>query len=272
MLSRCLLFPSSGLGRRCKRFTTKGLCCSKGAHPSPASTYRVIRIKPEDVPLDFTTTAPMLRMVHAPTGLCFLGQDPSAGKHQEEELPTPQLEEERSHSTILQNRGTSVPSPPAQPRCSSLHPTTPPRTAPAPQLHTSFRSSKPPGPTRKRAGAQRTQEEKQRINSSPFLLFFSGGVWRMLRRTTTNPRSKTSPQYGSRDALSTRTAAAGHWGASQGCSCSRGSGEVRGQEGARWAGLLRGGGGSPREIGPHQFPLITQPLCYVGLVAKSVGA
>lgn len=180
-----------------------------------------------------------------------------------------------SHSTILQNRGTSVPSPPAlaaQPRCSSLHPTTPPRTAPAPQLRTSFRSSKPPGPTRKWAGAQRTQEEKQRINSSPFLLFICGGVWRMLRRTTTSPHSKTSPQYRSRDAPSTLTAAAGHWGASQGCSCSRGSGEVRGQEGARRAGLLRGGGGSPREIGPHQFPLITQPLCYVGLVAKSVRA
>lgn len=51
---------------------------------------------------------------------------------------------------------------------------------------------------------------------------------------------------------------------------SRVSGEVRGQEGARRARLLREGGGSPQEIAPHQFPLITQPLCYVGLVAKSV--
>nr|XP_013047099.1 translation initiation factor IF-2-like isoform X3 [Anser cygnoides] len=161
-------------------------------------------------------------------GLCFSGQDPSAGKHQEgskEEPPTSQLEEEQSHSTILQNRGTSVPSPPAlaaQPRCSSLHPTTPPRTAPTPQLHASFRSSKPPGPTRKRAGVQRTQEEKQGINSSPFLLLFGGGAWQALRRTTTNPRSKPAPQYGNWDAPSTPTAADSHQGASQGCSQQQG--------------------------------------------------
>lgn len=47
--------------------------------------------------------------------------------------------------------------------------------------------------------------------------------------------------------------------------------KVRDRQGACGAGLLWQEEASPSEIGLHQFPLITQSVCYVGLIAKSVG-
>lgn len=89
--------------------------------------------------------------------------------------------QEKPHTIALQNTGTFCPLSSlacCRAQVLDLSHTTKPRavrSASVPQLLVSFHRNKPPGPTRKRVGVQRTREEKQRINSA--VVFWHSSSW-----------------------------------------------------------------------------------------------